>query len=138
MTVNEKSKANLKPFVKGYDPRRAIARVPKNTPKARELFRRIGAELLTIRERQANGEDVEYDITRLEAMIRLKFSSKQSKDFETILKALFPGLLKEEVDVTSGGKPLTWKEFLADADTGADSEKPEAIRGSISKDTDEG
>lgn len=116
MTVNDKSKANLKPFVKGYDPRRAIARVPKTSVKARELFRRIGAELLTIKERQANGEDVEYDLTRLEAAIRLKFSSKQPKDFETILKALYPGLLKDEVE-HSGSIALTWQEFVKSADT---------------------
>lgn len=94
----------LKPFVKGYDPRRAIGRVPKKTPGARALFRRIGAELLTIKERQANGEDVEYDLTRLEAAIRLKFSSKAPKDFETILKALYPGLLKDEVEHSGESK----------------------------------
>ena len=95
---NPNAKDNLKPFVKGYDPRRAIARVPKTAVKARELFRRIGAELLVIKEKQDNGEDVTYDITRLEAAIRLKYSSKAPKDFETIIKALYPGLLKDEIE----------------------------------------
>lgn len=119
MTVNDKSKANLKPFVKGYDPRRAIARVPKTSVQARRLFRRIGAELLTIKERQANGEDVEYDLTRLEAAIRLKFSSKAPKDFETILKALYPGLLKDEVE-HSGGQELRIKIIKVNGHTDTD------------------
>jgi hypothetical protein len=101
MTVTDKQKANLKPFVKGYDPRRAVARVPKTSVKARELFRRIGAELMRIKERNEAGETVEYDITRIEAAIRMKFSSKAPKDFETILKALYPGLLKDEIDQQS-------------------------------------
>ena len=89
---------------KGYDPRRNLRGVPKDAIEARKFFRKIGAELLTIQERQANGETVEYDITRLEAAVRLKFSSKAPKDFETILKAMFPGLLKEEVDAKHEGK----------------------------------
>jgi len=97
---------NLKPFNKGYDPRRNLRGVPKDAIEARKFFRKIGAELLRIKERQENGEAVEYDISRLEAMVRLKFSSKAPKDFETILKAMFPGLLKDEVDVTSGGEAL--------------------------------
>ena len=96
----------LKPLKKGYDPRRNLRGVPKDAIEARKFFRKIGAELLTIKERQANGEDVEYELTRLEAAVRLKFSSKAPKDFETILKAMFPGLLKDEVDVTSGGEVL--------------------------------
>lgn len=106
MTVTDKQKANLKPFVKGYDPRRAVARVPKTSVKARELFRRIGAELMRIKERNEAGETVEYDITRIEAAIRMKYSSKAPKDFETILKALYPGLLKDEIDLTSGGEKI--------------------------------
>lgn len=93
-------------FKKGYDPRRNIRGTPKDAIEARKFFRKIGAELLRIREKQENGEAVEYDISRLEAMVRLKFSSKAPKDFETILKAMFPGLLKDEVDVTSGGRNL--------------------------------
>lgn len=95
-----------KPFVKGYDPRRNLKGVPASAIEARRRFQEIGAELLRIKERKANGQDVEYDITRLDAMIRLKFGSKAPKDFEIILKAMFPGLLKDEVDVTSGGKKI--------------------------------
>lgn len=101
MPNNPNAQANLKPFVKGYDPRRAIAKVPKTVTEARKQIRRIAAELIHIKEKQENGENVEYDITRLDAAIRLKFSSRAPKDFETILKALYPGLLKD--DVTIGG-----------------------------------
>ncbi len=97
---------NLKPFKKGYDPRRNLRGVPKEAIAARHLFRKVAAELLTIREKAENGETVEYDITRIEAAIRLKFSCRAPKDFETILKAMYPGLLKDEVDVTSDGKAI--------------------------------
>lgn len=101
--ANEK---NLQPFKKGYDPRRNVRGVPKDAIEARKLIRKVAAELLTIREKQEDGTVVEYDITRLEAMIRLKFSSRAPADFVTILKALAPGLLKDELDLTSGGEQL--------------------------------
>lgn len=95
---------NLKPFKKGYDPRRNLRGIPKDAVEARKFFRKIAAELLTIKEKGKNGETVEYEISRLEAAVRLKFSSRAPKDFETILKAMFPGLLKDEheVKVTTG------------------------------------
>ena len=94
-------------FKKGYDPRRNLRGVPRDTIKGRALIRKIGAELLHIKEKGENGEIVEYDITRAEAMIRLMFSSKAPADKQTLLKALWPGLVKDEVDVTSGGEKLT-------------------------------
>jgi len=107
MTINPNSLKNLQPFEKGvYSPRRNLRGVPKDAIEARKFFRKIGAELLRIKEKQENGETVEYDITRLEAAVRLKFSSKAPKDFETILKALYPGLLKDEIDLTSDGEKL--------------------------------
>ena len=75
-------------FRKGYDPRRNLRGTPKDAITARKLFRQIAAELLTIREKNEHGEAVEYDITRLEAAIRLKFGSRAPKDFETILKVV--------------------------------------------------
>ena len=96
-----------KQFKKGYDPRRNLRGVPRDTIKGRALIRKIGAELLHIKEKGENGEIVEYDITRAEAMIRLMFSSKAPADKQTLLKALWPGLVKDEVDVTSGGEKLT-------------------------------
>jgi hypothetical protein len=101
MPNNPNAADNLKPFVKGYDPRRNLRGTPKDVIAARKLIRKIAAELLTVKE---NGG--EYEITRLEAAIRLKFGSRAPKDFETLLKALYPGLLKDEIDVTSDGEPL--------------------------------
>jgi hypothetical protein len=98
--------ASLVPFKKGYDPRRNLRGVPKEAIAARKFFRKVGAELLRIKEKQDNGEVTEYDITRLEAMVRLKFSSKAPADFQTILKVLYPGLLKDELDVTTGGEKI--------------------------------
>jgi hypothetical protein len=97
---------NLKPFKKGYDPRRNLKGVPRDAVEMRKAIRKVAAELLTVKERQEDGSIVEYDLTRLEALIRLKFSSKAPADFITILKALAPGLLKDELDLTSGGEQL--------------------------------
>jgi hypothetical protein len=90
------------PFVKGYDPRRNLRGVPKDTIKGRALIRKIGAELIRIGDR-----DGDYEITRAEAMIRLMYSSKAPADKKALIDALWPGLLKQEVDITSGGEKIT-------------------------------
>jgi len=110
-----------KPFKKGYDPRRNLRGVPKDTIKGRALVRKIGAELIHISEKQSNGEVVEYDITRAEAMIRLMYSSKAPADKQTLLKALWPGLVKDELDLTSGGERVT---FIVERD---ERDTPEAL-----------
>lgn len=101
-------------FVKGYDPRRNLRGVPKDTIKGRALVRKIGAELIHIKEKLDNGESVEYDITRAEAMIRLMFSSRAPADKQTLLKALWPGLVKDELDVTSAGEVKVIIEYAND------------------------
>jgi hypothetical protein len=111
-------------FKKGYDPRRNLRGVPKETIKGRALVRKIGAELIHIREKQENGEVVEYDITRAEAMIRLMYSSKQPADKQTLLKALWPGLVKDAVDITSEDKAITF--IVKREDDKADNATPEA------------
>lgn len=107
---NPNAVKNLKPLVKGYDPRRNVRGVPKDAIAARKSIRKIGAELLRIKEKQENGEVVEYDITRFEAMIRLMFNSKSPVDRQTLLKALAPGLLKEELELSGDVsiKTLVW------------------------------
>ena len=107
MPNNPNAVKNLKPLVKGYDPRRNLRGVPKDAIAARKSIRKIGAELLHIKEKQENGEIVEYDITRFEAMVRLMFSSKSPVDRQTLLKALAPGLLREEMDITSGNEKIS-------------------------------
>ena len=100
-TVSKPSRTRgLKPFVKGYDPRRNLSGVPKETIAARKHFRKIMAELLDM----PDGQGV---ITRLDGMLRLMAGTRSTpKDRETILKALYPGLLKDELDVTSGGEKI--------------------------------
>jgi hypothetical protein len=104
----------LKKFKKGYDPRRNLKGVPKDTIKGRHLIRKIGAELIHIKEKLETGEIVEYDITRAEAMIRLMYSSKAPADKATLIKALWPGMLKDEIDVNlkaDANITLTWRTF---------------------------
>jgi hypothetical protein len=93
-------------FKKGYDPRRNLRGTPKDAITARKKIRQIAAELIHIKEKQDNGEVIEYDITRADAMIRLMFSSKAPADKQTLMKALWPGLLKDEVDITSAGEKI--------------------------------
>jgi hypothetical protein len=74
-------------FKKGYDPRRNLRGVPKDTIKGRALIRKIGAELIRI-----GDKDGDYEITRAEAMIRLMYSSKAHADKKALIDALWPGL----------------------------------------------
>ena len=105
-----------KPFVKGYDPRRNLRGVPADAIKARHMLRRIAAELIHVKEKTDAGEIVEYDITRAYAMLRTMFASKAPADRQNLLKALWPGLLKDEVDLTSGGEKITWAQFIGQTD----------------------
>ena len=97
---------NLKPLKKGYDPRRNLRGVPADAIAARKLIRKIGAELVHIAEKDENGQKVEYDLTRYEIMIRLMFGSKAPADRQALLKALSPGLLKDEVDINLESKVI--------------------------------
>ena len=80
--------------------KRNMRGVPPDAIRARHLIRRIAAELL----KMPNSPE---EITRIEAMLRVMFSSKAPADRQNILKALWPGLLKDEVDLTSGGEKIT-------------------------------
>lgn len=91
---------NLKPFKKGYDARRNLKGVPRDVLKARKLIRSIGAELINL----PNSEE---KVTRIYAMLRLMFSSKAPKDKETLMKALWPGLLRDEINLTVDYSKLT-------------------------------
>lgn len=90
-----------KPFVKGYDPRRNLKGVPREAIRARHMLRKIAAELIKL-------PNSEQEMTRVEAMLRVMFSSKAPADRQNLLKALWPGLLKDEVDLTSGGAAITF------------------------------
>ena len=90
--------ANLKkgkPFVKGYDPRRNMKAVPKETTLIREKMRKLAAEII--------GEGTEAEQTRFEAMLRMMFTSRNPAHNKLALQVLDPKILTEQVDVTSGG-----------------------------------
>ena len=94
---------NLRPFKKGPDPRRNLRGVPKDAIEARRVVRRIAAELVRL---PKDSDGYERELTRFELMIRAMLGSKAPADRAAIIKILAPGVLKEEVDVTSGGEKL--------------------------------
>jgi hypothetical protein len=86
---------------KGYDPRRNTRGTPKDAITARKFIKQIGQELIAFKDESGEG-----DITRLYLLIRAMYASRNPRHAEILLKAQFPGLLKEEVDVTSGGEKV--------------------------------
>ena len=94
---------NLKPFVKGYDPRRNLKGVPKDAIAARKFWRKIAAEIIKMKDEGGN----EFEVTRYYARARLAFSRSNYKEFEMVNKIMYPGLLKDEVDLTTGGEKVT-------------------------------
>jgi len=122
MTVTETSKANLKPFVKGDDPRRnKKGRAVNSFDQLRKAWLKVWNETL----KDSNGnpiidEESDRELSRITARMRIATSSKNTKEFEVAL-AYGYGKPKEQIDITSGGKSLTWKDFLdadqADPDT---------------------
>lgn len=122
--TGEKLEQPAKPgtFKKGYDPRRNLKGVPADAIAARKKIREIGAELAHVKEKVYDPEtggmkEVEYDITRWNAMIRLMFSSRAPKDREMLLKAGLPGLLKDEVEMNhKGGIEIVKKKVGVDLD----------------------
>jgi len=85
-------------FKKGFDPRRNIKGVPKNAVLMRQHMRKIAAEIL--------GND-ETAMTRLDAMLRQLFTSRNPAHNKLALQVLDPKILQEHVDVTSGGEQIT-------------------------------
>lgn len=110
-TITGDSQAKPPPkgaFKKGYDPRRNTKGTPKDAITARKFIKQIGQELIAFKDAEGEG-----DITRLYLLVRSMYASRNPRHAEILLKAQFPGLLKDEVDVTSGGKPIGWKEFIS-------------------------
>ena len=97
----------LVPFVKG-DPRINRKGIPSTAIEVRRLIQAIGAQKLPLpqsEKEKAERKRKKY-ITRLEALLTAMFSSRAPADKQTILKGGYPGLLKDEVDVTSGGEKI--------------------------------
>ena len=95
---------NLKPFVKGYDPRRNMKAVPKETTLIREKMRKIAAEII--------GEGTEAEMSRFEAMLRQLWTSRNPAHNKLALQVLDPKLLTEHSDITSDGKAIGWAQFI--------------------------
>jgi len=88
---------NGRAFVKGFDPRRNIKGVPKDTLLMRKHMRLIAAELI--------GKD-ETEMTRLDAMLRQLWTSRNPAHNKLALQVLDPKLLTEHSDITSDGKAI--------------------------------
>lgn len=84
-------------FKKGFDPRRNIKGVPKDAVLMRKHMRKIAAELI--------GKD-ETEMTRLDALLRQLFTSRNPAHNKLALQVLDPKILTEQVDVTSGGEKI--------------------------------
>lgn len=91
------NKPRGKQFVKGFDPRRNIKGVPKDTLLMRKHMRAIAAELI--------GKD-ETEMTRLDAMLRQLWTSRNPAHNKLALQVLDPKILTEQVDMTSNGETL--------------------------------
>ena len=96
----DKRLANLKKgkaFVKGFDPRRNLKGVPKDAVAMRKHMRLIAAEML-------GGDDTA--MTRLDAMLRQLWTSRNPAHNKLALQVLDPKILTEHTDITSDGKTL--------------------------------
>lgn len=114
--TNPKSLENLKkrkPFTKG-DPRINRMGRASNFDQLREVFQGIANEELT-----------EEKITRLRNIgLTLAEDPKFMKEFLEFAFGKVP--LSQIVDITSGGKAITWSQFINndDANGNADEDKP--------------
>lgn len=88
---------NLKPLKKGFDPRRNLKGVPRDAILMRKHMRKIAAELI--------GAD-ETEMTRLDALLRQLFTSRNPAHNKLALQVLDPKILQEHVDLTSGGEKI--------------------------------
>ena len=94
----DKRLANLKkgkPFVKGYDPRRRLSSVPKETVLIRERMRKLAAELI------GSGET---EMTRMDAMLRQLWTSRNPAHNKLALQVLDPKILTEIQEVQNSGE----------------------------------
>ena len=90
-------------FKKGFDPRRNMAGVPKDTVAMRRHMRKIAAELI------GSGDT---EMTRLDAALRQLWTSRNPAHNKLALQVLDPKILQENVDITSNGKiEITIKGF---------------------------
>ena len=85
---------SLKPFKKGYDPRRNVRGVPKDAVAMRQHMRKIAAEML-------GGDDTA--MTRLDAMLRQLWTSRNPAHNKLALQVLDPKILTEVQEINNNG-----------------------------------
>jgi hypothetical protein len=114
---------NLQPFKKGYDPRRNVKGVPRDAVLMRQHMRKIAAELL--------GKEGE-EMTRLDAMLRLLFTSRNPAHNKLALQVLDPKILEEVTKQELTGETKVIIEYAdnnsnpAQITSGADTDKDAA------------
>lgn len=84
-------------FKKGYDPKRNMRGVPKDTIAMRKHMRQIAAEII------GSGDS---EMTRLSAMLRQLWTSRNPAHNKLALQVLDPKILVDNVDVTSNGEVI--------------------------------
>lgn len=98
-SVGYKHPPTDKQFGKPNGNPRNIRGVPKDALELRRLIKKIGAEKL-------KSPDGSIEMRRLEALIKAMYSSRAPADRAAILKAGWPGILRDELDITSGNEKI--------------------------------
>ncbi len=88
---------NLKKFKKGFDPRRNVRGVPSDAIAMRQHIKQIASELI------GSGST---EMTRLDAMLRQLFSSRNPAHNKLALQVFDPKILQGHLDLTSAGQPI--------------------------------
>lgn len=88
---------NLKPFAKGFDPRRNLKGVPRDAIELRKHMRKIAAEII-------GGDD--SAMTRMDAMLRQLWTSRNPAHNKLALQVLDPKILTEHIE-QNGEQTLT-------------------------------
>jgi hypothetical protein len=103
MANKNPKRENLKPFTKGFDPRRNLNGVPADAIAARKFWREIGAELVALPQgKDAKGNPLPAEeVTRYYLMGRgmMNEAAKNPKAAELVAKIITPGLLKDEIEL---------------------------------------
>jgi len=87
-----------KRFKKGFDPRRNLKGVPPDAIAMRKHMRKIAAEII-------GGDDTA--MTRLDALLRQLFTSRNPAHNKMALQVLDPKILTEQVDLTNSDGSFT-------------------------------
>lgn len=85
-------------FKKGYDPRRNNKGAPKEATQVRKMIRNLAAEVINVGKGKNSRE-----VTRLQKLVLGMLSSDSPVDRVNILKALYPELFSENVNVKNSG-----------------------------------